>query len=128
MKYQKGYIAITTSVILSFVVFVVAASAGSASLFSRNNNLNFSFKKTSYFVSKSCLDYALLQIALNSNYAGDDTIMIDTYQCTIQTIETSGSNKIIKSRAQISGATTNLRLTVVASDLSTVSLEEVVSF
>ena len=125
---NKGYIAITTSLILSFIMLAVAVALGSSSLFSRNNNLNFSFKKTSYFAARSCLDYALLQLSLNSGYGGNETRAVGLEQCSLLTIETSGSNKIIKARSQVKGATTNLKLTVQSSDLSTVSLEEVVNF
>ncbi len=125
---KNGYIAITLAIILSFFMLLIAIILGSASLFARNNNLNFYFKKTSYFVSWSCLDYALLQLSQNSNYAGNETRNVDVYQCAIQPIEISGANKIIKSRAQVSGATTDLKLTVASADLSTVSLEEVTGF
>ena len=125
---NQGYIAITTAIILSIVIMVVAISLGSSSLFTRFAFVDFNNKQASYFVARSCLDYALLQLSQNSAYVGNETVNIGSYQCSIQAVETSGSNKIIKARSQISGATTNLKLTVVASTLSTVSLEELVKF
>ena len=125
---MKGFIAITTSIILSFLVLTVAAALGFSAFFSRANNSGFYYKKTSQFISRSCLDYALLKLAENGNYAGNETRTIDSYQCSLQPMETSGSNKIIKAHSQVNGATTNLKLTVNGATLSTVSLEELVSF
>ncbi len=127
-KNQQGYIAITTSIILAILIMIVAISFGSSSIFTRFNVLDLNNKQASYFIARSCLNRALLSLADNGNYAGNETINISSYQCIILAVETSGQNTIIKSRSQISGATTNLKLTVNAATLSTVSLEELVKF
>ncbi|MDP3729191.1 MAG: hypothetical protein Q8R26_00330 [bacterium] len=128
MKQKKGYLALVTAIIVSFIMLIVSITLGFASFISRDNNLNFLFKKSSYFAARSCLDYALLKLGAQSTYAGNETITIDTYQCAVRQITINGSQSIITVRAVVQGATTNLRLTVVTSDLSTVSLEEVNSF
>jgi len=124
---MKGYIAITTSIILSFLILVVAISTGSASLFSRNNNLNFVHKKTSNYMARSCLEYGLLKLAENSFYTGGDSLTINSYQCAVVSV-TGVDPKVIRASSTVRGVTTNLELTVNESDLSTVSLEEVVKF
>lgn len=125
---KRGYIAITTAIILSFLILLVAGTFGTASLLSRSNNLDFYLKKTSYSAARSCLDYAILQLAQSSSYAGNQTIQVSSYQCTIEAVTTAGANKIIEATATVSGATTNLKLTLNASNLSTVSLEELSGF
>lgn len=128
MKNSNGYIAITTAIILSLMVMVVAISLGSANLFTRLDVLDFYNKQTSYGVARSCLNDALLKLAMNPSYTGSETIAVSSWECTIQAIVTAGSNKVIKAHAAVNGATTNLQLTVVSATLSTVSLEELVSF
>lgn len=128
MKKQFGYIAISTAIILSIVIILVAISLGSANLFTRFNYLDFDNKQASYLTARSCLNYALLKLTDNAGYAGNETINVASYTCTIQPIEVSGSNTIIKAHSQVSGATTNLKLTVTTATLSTVSLEELVKF
>ncbi len=125
---KNGYIAITTSIILSLMVMVVAIALGSANLFTRLDVVDFYNKQTSYGVARSCLNDALLKLAGNPGYAGNETVNISYWQCTIQAITAVGANKVIKAHAAVNGATTNLQLTVVAATLSTVSLEEVVKF
>lgn len=125
---MKGYIAITTSITLALLIMIVAITLGSAHFITRFNISDFTDKQASLVLARSCLNYALLKLAENSNYAGNETINISSNQCAIRAIETAGSNKVIKSRGQLNGATTNLKLTVAIPSLSTVSLEEAVSF
>lgn len=127
-KHNEGYLAITTAIILSFLILAIVSVSGSTALFSRDNNLDFELKKNSYFLARACLEYALIKLADSPSYSGNETRDIDSDQCRVISVETSGLNKIIKTRSQVLGATTNLRLTVVAANLSTVSLEEVISF
>jgi len=74
------------------------------------------------------LEQVLLKLSLNSSYGGNETVTIGSDQCLILPIEISGSNKIIKTRALINSATTNLKLTVNSSTLDIVSLEEIQKF
>ena len=129
-KKENGYIAITTAIIVSFIILIIATTLGSSALLSRINELDFSFKKATYYASRSCIDYALLKLANDIDYAGNETIPIGSYTCVLSLVEDSGNNKILKSRVQdsYSGATTNLKLTLDRYTLTTILLEEPVSF
>src|SRR3989338_5348271 len=108
-KNNAGYLAITTATILALMVMVIAIVLGSANLFTRFDVVDYYNKQTSYAAARSCLNRALLALALNPGYTGNETITVSSWQCTIQTIVTAGSNKIIKARAAVNGATTNLQ-------------------
>ncbi len=123
-----GYVAITSAIVLSLVIFIVGSVLGSYSFLTRFNVVDFDNKQGSLSLARSCLDIALLKLANDSTYAGSETFSVDQYQCAVRPIQTSGGNKIIESRAQLNGATTNLKLTVDAFTLSTASLEELVKF
>lgn len=125
---NNGYVAITAAIFLSLVILAVASALGGSSFFGRATSLDLTFKKTGFFVARSCLDRTLLQLKLNPGYTGNETVNVGEYQCAISLIESSPPNTIIKARAQVKGATTNLKLIVNSSTLSTVSLEEVTVF
>lgn len=125
---ESGYIAITASFVASLLLLVVAISLGSSNLFTRSGLTDFQDKQFSYFLARSCLNHALLQLADNSTYTGNETISVSGESCTLLSITSQSGNFIIKAEAQVSGASTNLQLTVNASTLSTVSLEELSSF
>lgn len=126
---RSGYLAITTAIIISLVMLLVASVLGSSSLFSRFSDLDSLSKKESYYLARSCVDYALLKMAVGT-YSGNETVLIGSQQCTILPIETSGNNKIVKAKGQsaVGGVTTNLKVTINSLDLSTVSSEEVRNF
>jgi len=128
MKSGKGYIAISSAIVLSLVLILVAVALGSSSFFTRITLVDFNNKQASFAVARSCLNIALLKLAQNPSYAGNGIAEVSSSTCEIRPVTSSPPNKIIEVRSQINGATTNLRLTVVSLNLSTVSLEEVVKF
>ncbi len=125
---RSGYIAITSAIILSLVLMLVAISLSQGNIFNRIYIVDFNNKQLSFSVARSCLNSAMLSLAQSSSYLGNEVIFVSAYTCTIRPIITSAPNKIVEVRAQIQKATTNLRLTVNSSTLSTVSLEELSSF
>ena len=125
---NRGYIAITTTIILSILMLILATSLGSINVLSRSGVADFYNKRTSFYVARSCLEYARLQLSLNLNYLGSESRQVGNFVCSLQLVETLGQNKILKARSQINGATTNLKLTINGSTLDTVSLEELVNF
>lgn len=125
---EKGYIAISTAIILSILIMAVAGALGGYSFTTRNNIVDFENKHASYGAARSCLDQALLKLAEDSNYAGGEIFQVGEAECEVVSVAPSGPNSVIKARSQIRGATTNLQLTVDSATLSTVSLEEVVEF
>ena len=127
-RFSRGYIAITTTIILALVMLVLAITLGVTNLTTRLGEVDFMNKRLSYFTAQACLEDARLKLAIDSNYAGNEVVNVGSYQCSILDVETSGSNRILKARAQIQGPTTNLRLTVDSSTLETVTLEELSKF
>ena len=137
MKRADGYIAITTAIILSAVMLLISASTIYVALTSRLGTSTASLKAIVNGASQGCLDQALLQLSLDSTYAGSESLTLQsgsqTVTCSIMAITASGSNKIIKAHATISalgaqGPVTNLILTVHATQLTAVSLQEVPHF
>lgn len=125
---EKGYIAITSAILLSFIMLILAVSVGMTSLLTRFGTLDLTSKQKSFFIARSCLEYARLELAQSGSYAGNETVPIDAYECTLLPIQDAGSTKIIQSTAIVNNATTNLQLTVNESDLSTAVFEELASF
>ena len=128
IKRQSGYIAITMSIVVTIFLLVLATSLGSSNLFTRSSVTDFYSKQFSYFLARSCLNHALLQLADVPSYTGNETIFVSDQNCTLLTITVAGENTVISAEAQSNSAATNLRLTVNTQTLSTVSLEEVASF
>jgi hypothetical protein len=131
LKY-KGYMAITTAIILAVVMMLVGISLSFSAFFSRTNGVSHTNKKKTLFAAHGCIEYGLLQLSLDNTYPGNETITLPNENapltCTLLPIASSGSNKVVKTTSTVSNITTNLVLIVNAPTLTRVSLQEVKSF
>lgn len=131
-KNEKGYIALTSVIIISAMIMIIAATMSSYSFFSRSNILDAELKKISNALAEACVETALLKLAQNNSYAGNENISIGGKQCLILAIEAGGqaNQKIIKTTASSSNYYANLKITatIIASGILINSWEEVASF
>jgi hypothetical protein len=121
---KNGYIAITSAVIISILIMGFVFAVSFSGFFNRFNVLDSSLKETANNLAEACADAALLKLAENSAYSGNENISIDGYQCNIFQIETAANQKIIKTKAVVGSAVANFKVTVDAASLVVVSWEE----
>ena len=126
---NHGYIAITTSIILTIVVTLLALSFN---LSSSSNHITASAlrnKNLSLSLANGCAEHALLQLKASSSYAGNEMISVNSRTCTIFPLETPDSNtKIIKTSDSSSGYTGNIKIQLDLGGFSIVSWQELTSF
>lgn len=123
-----GYIALVSSIIISILVLGIALTISSAGYFSRFDILKNEFKERSFALAEACVDTALLKLAQNQSYNGNENISIGNDQCSILSIETVSGQKIIKTKALFQNAVTNLKVTVNNTNLSVIYWEELAKF
>ncbi|MBI1838963.1 MAG: hypothetical protein HYR95_01530 [Candidatus Colwellbacteria bacterium] len=109
---------------ISLLVMAITFSVSLTGYFARFNTLTTEFKEISSFLAEACVEKALLSLAANSNYAGNENITVNGRQCAIFPIEISGSDKIIKTKATVENAVTNLKVQAASVNLSITSWEE----
>ena len=125
---SEGYIALTSALVITVLITAIAFTLSLSSFFTRANILNTNFKEVSHALAEACIETALLKLAQDSAYAGNEAIMVGSNQCSILTLESISNQKIIKASAVFQNTTTNLKITVFSSDLSVISWEELASF
>ena len=128
VKYKNGYIALTSAIVISFVIMAVVFAVSFTGFFSRANVLDTYFKEISKFVAESCVETALLRLGTDPTYQGGDILTLNGDECSIMPIDILGLTRIIKTKSTIQEATTNLRVTASFPTLTIVSWEEVESF
>lgn len=121
---MNGYIALTSAVIISILIMSFVFAVSFSGFFSRFNILDSSLKEMANSLAEACAETALLKLAENSAYAGNENIDIGGNQCAILPLETAGGQKIIKTKADIQKAVANLKVVVDSSTLSIISWEE----
>ena|GEM_PF-2248676 len=81
---QGGFIALISTVILTAVLTAAIFATSTSSFFARFDALGNEFKRTSLGLSESCLNVALMNIAEDYDYAGDETVSIEGDKCYIE--------------------------------------------
>lgn len=123
----NGYIAITSSIIISFLLMTIVFTLSSASFFSRSNILDANQKEISLALAEACADSALLKLAQNSSYAGNENVNIGSDTCSILALESPPGQKIIKTWANYKGYRTNIKITINHPAMTILSWEELPS-
>ena len=92
MNTSRGFVALTTAVIISAVLIAFMFTTGTSGFFSRVNAAEAEYKRVALGLAESCANTALLKIAQNYNYAGNEAITVGTDEqgrtetCTIKTV------------------------------------------
>lgn len=110
----KGFIAITSSIVISLVIMTVVFAVSFTGFFNRSNISDSYYKQISKFVAESCVETALLKLGLDPLYGGSEIRSVNSDQCEIKPVETPIGLplvRIIKTKSIIQGAVTNLKVT-----------------
>ena len=122
---RSGYLAIVASIIIASLILILISALGLGAFLGRGVISVSHFKEISNALAEGCVDTALLKLAQNPSYGGNETVTINTGEtCNILTITTAGSNKVITATAVFQGAETEIKVTVNASTLAVVQWEE----
>lgn len=121
---MNGYIAIISAIVISILIMGFVFAVSFSGFFNRFNILDSSLKETANGLAEACVETALLKLAENSSYGGNENIAISNEQCSILPLENAGNQKIIKTKAIVQKAVANFKIIVNANDLSIISWEE----
>lgn len=122
---NRGYIAITSALIVSALLLLVVVALSVSSFLYRFTIADSDSKAASRAASEACVEYALLKLALTPSYAGNEVVTITPQtSCAILPITTQGAQKTITASSTVENAVTYLRVTVTLSPMSIAAWEE----
>jgi hypothetical protein len=123
-KFKRGFIALTSAILISSVLLTLAAAVSTSAFSSRFSALNGEYKRISLSLAESCVNSALLKIAQNYSYTTtNESVAVGSDNCTIVSIAyvPAGSGKrafTIKTQGQYKGAFSNIAVAATAQDPS----------
>ena len=79
-------------------------------------------------LAEACAESALLELAKDINYVGNETLTINSETCDILPIESLAGQKIIKARSIVNSSTSNIKITADDTTLNVIAWEEVAGF
>ncbi|MEK7664229.1 MAG: hypothetical protein AAB340_02200 [Patescibacteria group bacterium] len=128
-KKKKGYIALISAIVISFLLIVITVSLGFGSFFGRFDILDSESKEKSTALAEACVSQAILEASGDTFYSRltDFTIPISGNKCK-RSSEQIGNEIIIKAQAEFNKSYTNLKVIIDNSDFSVVSWKECPNF
>ena len=127
---NKGYIAITSALIISILLMAIVFAVSASGYFAQANTVSALLKAEGRELADTCASMALLRLQENRDeYAGNQIVTIGAENCRILPIIEGGDGFIIKTTSNIQGAITNIQVRVRETDeLEIISWGEVASF
>ncbi len=107
---QSGFVVLTSVIVLSVVLLLLAQTLSIAGYFQGSGALNFELKERSYALAYTCIDSAFYKISQDLDYAGNETLTIGSGTCHIDTIVYQNNQSTITSSATYGNNTTRLKL------------------
>lgn len=120
---ELGFVALASVVVISLVLFVITFSLAFSGFYLRVNVLDLEYKQVSFSLARSCVEHALLDIAIGT-YTAPRTLRLKQGSCQICHIDAVSVPHSIKTRAVYNKAVTNL--TATASPIPAVNPSNVV--
>lgn len=130
IKQEQGIIVLITVLVIGAVVLLIGLGMSVRSVMESDTSLDEELSHQALVMATSCMEQALLSLADDSAYTGNQTITIGSYTCTIATITGSGDTRTVQTSSTVSGYTRRLLVTVsnVNPPLQVSSWQEVSSF
>jgi len=113
MYTKKGFIALTSVLILSAVLLSVSIGVASQSIARADTSFSVTTYHRAYALAELCAEYALIELERTLKYMGDEDIVVSGESCTVHTISGSGSaNRVIEVESTVLEHTVKMRVAV----------------
>src|SRR3989338_5224128 len=135
-NHKSGFVALITVIVIVLILMVVAIALNRTGFLTRGEILDSEYKDRSSALAEACADAALLKLAQNSSYAGNEAnISVGSDKCNIGAIQSdmpTPGQKTINVNAVFPASTitnqnavTNLQIVVNSVTLSVIFWNEV---
>ncbi len=96
-KFNSGFIALSSVLILSAVFLFITVSLATRAVTSSNVSVSLSEREVVRQAAYGCLDYARMELIRSLDYAGDEVILIGDTVCEILPVTGEGnSDRLVK--------------------------------
>jgi hypothetical protein len=124
---QSGFIALISVTLVSVILLGMTLSLSQFGIVSRVNLLSYEEKHTSKALAESCVHYAQIFIANDSEYtlSTPQDLPVGDHTCTLVEVTKTGATHTIKTKGRAGDAATNLIVEIRTEDGLLVSWKEV---
>ena len=92
--YNKGYIALTSVIIISLLLLALTVALSAANYFGRTNIMEYELKVASSNLAEACLNYAKAKLMADPlNYSGNElSVPVAGDTCSVISVLPTGNN------------------------------------
>ena len=128
----RGYIALTSTLVISFILMTFAVLAGESGFRALMNTLNLENRQTAAHAARSCASIALLLIAQDSSYdsreGNGEVQLTEDLKCVIEEVHEENGNFLVETSSMVGTSVSRVQIEGVISPSSTISITKWVSF
>ena len=101
---MNGYIALTSILIISAIVLLIALSAGLLSISELNMGLEKNQSAEAYYLASACAEQGLQEIRNSDSFTGIGNLSLENGDCSYDVSQAGGENRTI----EVSGIVNNI--------------------
>jgi len=110
MQTHKGFIALTSVLVLSAIFLSVSISIASRAISVLSSEVAYMERDASLYSAEACAEHALMEVQRTLNYAGDESILIGDGSCEVLSVEDTDEGTVIRTESTVGEHTYELQL------------------
>jgi len=127
---MKGYIALTSIIIITAVVSLIAISTGLLAISESNMGLTKDLSAKAYYLADACVEEALQQINDSIPFIGTGGLTIGSGSCSYAVTSSGGQNRSINTSGTVGSITRKVEVVIdaITPDINITLWQEVADF
>ena len=121
---KGGFVALISTVLICASILIVLTTLSMSEFYGRYSILESELKEKSAGIAEACADIAILKLANNSTYIGNEVVNISGENCTIGNISTSGVIKSFTVTSIYKNYNTYIKIKIDSTNFNVLSWEE----
>lgn len=102
VRRKNGYIALTSVVLMSAILLILAITLAHQSINNGENALDWVKSQQTKQTAVACAEYAMERLTTSLYYSGNETVIVGDEQCYVDQVTGSGvNNRGIKTRSTV---------------------------
>jgi hypothetical protein len=127
---MNGYIALTSILIISAIVLLIALSAGLLSISELNMGLEKNQSAEAYYLASACAEQGLQEIRNSDSFTGTGSLSLENGDCSYDVSQTGGEKRTIEASGIVNNIIRKIKISLdtINPNINITSWQEVPDF
>lgn len=127
---MNGYIALTSILIISAIVLLIALSTGLLSISELNMGLEKNQSAEAYYLASACAEQGLQEIRNSDSFTGTGNLSLENGNCSYDVSQTGGENRTVEASGIVNNIIRKIKISLdtINPNINITSWQEVPDF